>query len=214
MSGDTGFQREIVERNLSCGTRLMVTRNPGLPLFTVSAFFDAGHMVEADGEDGLLALASRLMLSGGAGQRTGEQIFDLLESSGVRYSSSGGGIKFEAVTEKLDLVLDVLVDTLTQPRFDEARFEIERGRLVTDLQAAEGNLRVVARQKFGELIYGDCHPLGRPTRGTAASVAAFTRDQVAEKHSRHAGPASLIIAIAGDVDPDQVTADLETRLSG
>lgn len=52
---------------------------------------------------------------------------------------------------------------------------------------------------IGRAVFG-AHPLGRPVIGTAASVAAVEREQLAAFHAERYRPGSIVVAAAGSVE--------------
>ncbi len=62
------------------------------------------------------------------------------------------------------------------------------------------------------MIYGPDHPYGRPDLGTAASVKSITRDDVVAFCKQIMVPANAALVVVGDVEPDSITAAIESRL--
>lgn len=48
------------------------------------------------------------------------------------------------------------------------------------------------------------HPHGVPVIGHMSDIQAYTRAQVAEYHRRYYGPNNAVLAVVGDIDPDQI----------
>ena len=58
-------------------------------------------------------------------------------------------------------------------------------------------------EAFGEAVFGE-HPLGRPIIGSVDSIEAMTRTQLHSFHQRRYTPERMILAVAGNIDHDQV----------
>lgn len=58
---------------------------------------------------------------------------------------------------------------------------------------------------FLAAMFGD-HPVGRPVIGTSQSVSAMTRTQLHSFHVRRYTPERMVVAVAGNVDHDEVVA--------
>lgn len=56
---------------------------------------------------------------------------------------------------------------------------------------------------FLSAVFG-AHPVGRPVIGSAASVSAMTRSQLHSFHVRRYTPERMVVAVAGNVDHDEV----------
>jgi predicted Zn-dependent peptidase len=59
-------------------------------------------------------------------------------------------------------------------------------------------------EAFAAQLFGDT-PLGRPILGTVASINEITRDQIADHYAARYTPPDLVVAVAGNVDHDDVT---------
>jgi zinc protease len=68
-----------------------------------------------------------------------------------------------------------------------------------------------AESAFEAALYGPEHPYGRTEVGTRQSIQAITRDDLVTFHSRY-DPASLVLAVVGDVQTEAVLGRLEALL--
>ena len=69
-------------------------------------------------------------------------------------------------------------------------------------------LRTLTRQLFGD------HGLGRDTAGERATVRATTADDIREFFAAHYRAGATTVAVAGDVDHDEVVAAVEAAFAG
>ena len=58
---------------------------------------------------------------------------------------------------------------------------------------------------FLSAMFGD-HPVGRPVIGSVDSVSAMTRSQLHSFHVRRYTPERMVVAVAGNIDHDEVVA--------
>jgi zinc protease len=70
-----------------------------------------------------------------------------------------------------------------------------------------------ASRAFWAAAFPD-HPAGRPTRGTAESLAAMPVEAIRAVHARQLHRGGLLIAAAGDITPDALAALLPTLFDG
>src|SRR6516225_2660467 len=75
--------------------------------------------------------------------------------------------------------------------------------LDADLPLAIDEPADTVHEVFAAQLYGDT-PLGRPILGTVASINEITRGQIADHYSARYTPPDLVVAVAGNVDHDQV----------
>jgi len=66
----------------------------------------------------------------------------------------------------------------------------------------------IAGVVFDRLVYG-YHPYGRPDSGTPQSIASITRDDLVTFHKTWFGANNAILAIVGDVQPEEAFAGAE-----
>ena len=69
----------------------------------------------------------------------------------------------------------------------------------------------IARERFDSLAFGD-HPYGSPVEGTAESVAALSRDDIAQAHRDTLVKDHLYVSAAGDITPEELGALLDDLL--
>ena len=76
------------------------------------------------------------------------------------------------------------------------------------MQVSRQDPDYIAGTVFDRLVYG-FHPYGKPDSGTPESLASITREDLAAFHTRWFGPNNAILAIVGDVTPEQAFAGAE-----
>ncbi len=103
----------------------------------------------------------------------------------------------------LPLAVDVLGDMVTDSLITAADVEAERDVILDEIAMHDDDPDDVVHNLFAQQAWGD-GPLGRPIAGTAESIAAITRDQVVRFYKRHYRPATMVVAVAGNVDHAQV----------
>lgn len=109
-------------------------------------------------------------------------------------------VRLPANRAELWFVLEA--DRMANPVFRE--FYAER-----DVVAEERRMRVENTgggrllEEFNAAAYR-VHPYGVPVIGHMSDIQSYTRAQVAEYHRRYYGPNNAVMAVVGDVDPDQV----------
>ena len=108
----------------------------------------------------------------------------------------------ELPANRAELWFVLEADRMARPVFRE--FYAER-----DVVMEERRLRVDTSP--GGLLYEahlaaafQAHPYGVPVIGWMSDIASHTRGQVEEYYRRYYGPNNAVVAIAGDIDPDQI----------
>lgn len=103
----------------------------------------------------------------------------------------------------LDLGLDLLCDVVTEPAFRPHEVDAEREVILEEILMSEDDPDDVTHRLLWESLFPE-HPLGRETLGSAGTVSAISRDQIAGFHQDRYHPGSLVVAAAGDLEHDRV----------
>jgi predicted Zn-dependent peptidase len=103
----------------------------------------------------------------------------------------------------LPLAIDVLSDMVTASLLEPSEVEAERAVILEEIAMTDDDPSDTAHEAFGWQLFGDT-PLGRPILGTADSINAITREQIAEHYLAKYGPENLVVAAAGRLDHDEV----------
>ena len=207
---------DIKKMTLSNGATLLVSEQVQLPMVTVMIEFDAGTRRDPKGKEGLAELTARC-LSQGTKELTApefDQKVDFMGSSvgvsaGRDYSTAGMTTlkKYQGET------LGLLAGILTEPGLRDDDIERKRAEQVAEIKAAEEQPGYTADVEFTKDLFGDT-PYGHPGAGYSDSVAKLTNDDVRGFYHNYYKPGGAIIAVAGDVNADEIKASLEKSLAG
>jgi zinc protease len=184
------------------GAVLIVQETAFSPAVTISLAFRAGSLDEPDDRPGLAWFLGRV-IDRGTTARSADAIAEALDDRGVAVKVSTNrhviAVGCTCLAEDFDDVLAVLADIARNPTFPEAEIEKRRAETITAIRQDHDNTGVRAGEALQTLLYGADHPYGRPAKGTVDSVERFTRADLAAHHARRFAPATLSIAIVGDV---------------
>jgi predicted Zn-dependent peptidase len=103
----------------------------------------------------------------------------------------------------LPLAIDVLSDMVTGSLLAAPDVDAERAVILEEIAMTDDDPSDTVHEAFGLQVFGDT-PLGRPILGSAGSIAAITREQIAEHYAARYTPENLVIAAAGRIDHDEV----------
>jgi predicted Zn-dependent peptidase len=111
-------------------------------------------------------------------------------------------------SESMASLLGLVARALASPAFASEDFgPALREARVAERREAGDPLARASSELRGELYRG--RPEGLPPRGTAASLAAATRDKVMRYWSSHFGSGRLSIVVVGDFEPEDFARELE-----
>jgi predicted Zn-dependent peptidase len=217
---DPGHEREsrlssIYTSTLACGLKVLVEPMPGLKSVGVSWQFDAGTSAEPTKLAGLASVISEMLLRGG-GERDSKRFADDLDRIGATRSVDCAGrtmhIRSAALGDKLSDVLPMITDIVLRPRFDLSTLEPSKELALQGLESLEDDPRERASIQASTLHFPA--PYNRSTYGSEAGINAITIEDVNSFWQSRALPSSSVIAIAGDVDPDQVATQMNELTAG
>ncbi len=105
----------------------------------------------------------------------------------------------------LELAVDLVADVVLRGRCAADDVEIERDVVLEEIAMRDDDPEDTLGDVFLSAMFGT-HPVGRPVIGSASSIAAITRAQLHSFHMRRYTPERMVVAVAGNVDHDEVMA--------
>jgi predicted Zn-dependent peptidase len=185
---------------LDSGVRVITERVPGVRSVALGFLVDTGSVVERPEQAGISHLLEHMLFRGT--ERYGSQEIDeLFDEMGAEINA---GTDKESTTlytrvldGHLDRAFDVMADMIWRPRFGE--LDAEKDVVLEEIAMYEDDPQDRVFDLIGRAVFGT-HPLGRPVIGTAASVAAVEREQLAAFHAERYRPGSIVVAAAGSVE--------------
>jgi predicted Zn-dependent peptidase len=105
----------------------------------------------------------------------------------------------------LPLAIDVLADMVTSSLIEPKDVDAERGVILEEIAMNEDDPSDTVHEAFAAQLFGDT-PIGRPILGSASSINAITRAQIAEHYAARYKPENLVIAAAGSLGHEKVLA--------
>ena len=207
---------EALRHELAGGAVVYVVPDHALPLVNVTLYLRTGRFREPGDMPGLAELTARLARVGGTSSLAPAEFDERADFLAARLGVDAGDSETRAslnvLTSGLEPGLDLLFDMLRNPRFDEERLTIEKGKLREAMKQRNDDADDLQSREWGWLLYGRDHIVTRKV--TDAELGAIARRDLAEFHRRTWGAEDLVIAVAGDVEPGPILAELERRLAG
>ncbi|HEY8373569.1 MAG TPA: pitrilysin family protein [Pseudonocardiaceae bacterium] len=204
---------DMLDTRLDNGLRVIAVHRPTVPMAELRlripfAGEDPTHAARAE-------LLSTTLLSG-TERRSRVQIdSDLARVGGEldagvdpeRLSISGS-----ALSDGVDVLLDVLADALTSAAYRTEEVTRERDRLVERIALARSQPRVIAREALQRHRYGD-HPFTREVPEGDA-VAAVSEDDVRQLHGAAVLPRGSVLVLVSALEPQQAVDSVARAFSG
>lgn len=202
----------VREVTLSNGMTCFFLEDHSLPLITVTTYVRAGSVYESFEKRGLVSVLEKLLLRGGSGQRSAQEVDDLIDDYGFDFSSTLekelGTLTLQMLSEDVDVGLSLFFDVLFRPRFERDRLKVVREQLLESLERQKDNPKWLADTTFFRLVYGAESPWG--AEPDAISLQRVRRKDITSFHRNYFVPRNVLCAVAGDFSTEHVLAQLET----
>ena len=202
------------------GITAWLVEDHSIPFTALSLMFKGGASLDAPDKRGAVNLMTAL-LEEGAGERDSVQYAEAVEALGARFGFDVGDdaltVSARMLTENRDQAADLLHQALTRPRFDADAVERVRAQVQSVIRSEATDPQAIASKELARQAWGD-HPYATSINGTAATVAALTRDDLVDAAARVMARDRVVIAAAGDIDArdlglliDRILGDLPAK---
>lgn len=173
------------------------------------------------GDNLLQDLASGL-LDKGTTSRSKLELAQILEDRGasIVFAPNGPRIRFsvKCLVGDLDLVIELLVEQLDSPAFDEDEFGLLKGRVFANIQRQKQETSLMAGAALSRILYQASHPQYiRPLEEVESTLAEITVAEVRNYYELKCRRSDLMVCVVGDVkgyDPGDLLTQLSFKSKG
>ncbi|WP_245261070.1 pitrilysin family protein [Chelativorans sp. J32] len=209
---------DIVEVTSPKGIKAWLVEDQTDPIIAISFAFLGGTNEDPKGKEGMVDLMTSL-LDNGAGDLDSDTFQQRLYETGAdlsfRASPDMVSGRLRVLAGETEEPLELLSLAMKSPRFDEPEFNREKAVAISDVRSDSNDPDTRGQKALMAALYGD-HPLGRPV--TEETLAAVTREDLANFHKKVFARSNLIVGVVGAIDPatleqmlDQVFGDLPEK---
>jgi predicted Zn-dependent peptidase len=199
------------------GLRIITSNMPSTRSVCIAVFIGIGSRYESDEEAGTCHFIEHMCFKGTKRRPSPMEIAETIEGVG---GMMNGGTGKESTTfwckvakPHFPLALDFLTDILRNPKFDVADLERERGVIQEELKESVDSPQDRVCLVLNELMWPG-QPLGRDIIGTRESINSLNRDSVLQYMRECYGPGNSVVAIAGDLNHDDIISMVEKSFKG
>lgn len=185
------------------GLRLLAKRVSALPTVTVQIYAIGGSLVENESTAGTCALLAD-MLGRGTVNHTKTELEDYFDAIGGEFAFDAGrntlSGEMTVLKEDFEKGFPLFAEMFLRPAFSESEFQNAKKNQLDKILALESS---PTGQLFS--LFSDSLPASTPyhlrINGTAETVDKIRLDDVRRMHRRLLAPGRMIIAVFGDIDP-------------
>lgn len=198
-------QRTTTSHQLSNGMTVLCEQMPAVQSAALSILFPGGAAFDPFHQSGLSSMVCEMMMRG-AGDWDSRALTNRMDSLGLQHSEGVGyfhqSYSGATVASQLEASLELYATILRQPRFEESEFEPS---LASCLQTVIGN-QDDPRQRLMSELKSRSYPMpfGNPTDGTIDGLKQITLADVKSHYQQVANPGQMVLAVAGNVQSDEV----------
>jgi zinc protease len=196
---------------LQNGIVVYIGEDRELPLVNVTVLIRGGAAWEDAGKTGLASLTGAMMRDGGTILLTpaelDEEIDFLAANISISFGNTYGSAHLNILSKDLQRGLELLVDILRIPAFDEERFRLQRDRIRQNLARRNDQTAQIESREWGYLLYGEDHFSTRDI--TVQTLAAITPDDLRAYHEKFVHPGNMMVVVSGDFDKEDMIGKLE-----
>jgi zinc protease len=207
------------EHLLDNGVRVLLHHVPGQYVLSLRVVVPLSLSTEPDGLEGVAAMTARL-LDEGTAQHGPEEFAELMERHGMALGAgvSEGGLLVDVDVPQghVATAAGLVAQALAEPVFPESEVRrIVRNRRA-EIEQERASAAHRAMRELSRTLWDPADRAATPVAGTAESVTALSRDDIAAFHARRVGPGGACVVLAGDLggaDPLGVLAGTLGRWS-
>ena len=209
---------DIAKYRLANGLKIILAPDASGDAVFFNLIYQVGSLDDPEGKSGTAHLLEHLMFRG-TEQRSGEALTQELSQRGIQFNAttSYDRTRYTAIldsdTEKLDFLLALEAERMTQLQFQQEILDAEREVVFREMELALD--QPVAA--LGQAIMSAASPhhgLGRPVLGTKDEVKAITLSDLDDFYARHYHPDQAVMVLTGNFDRKQALAQIQKHFAG
>jgi predicted Zn-dependent peptidase len=202
---------------LLSGLRILTSAMPHTYSVAVSLYVGAGSRYETAPESGVSHFVEHMVFKGTEKRPNAQLISEAIDSVGGVLNAATDReftVYYAKVARPhMGLALDVLVDLVRAPLFDAEEIEKERKVVLEELASVVDSPGQQVDLLLDELMWPE-QPLGWDVGGTKESIEGLTRASTLDYMGRQYLPNNIVVAIAGNIDHDEIVAMIEEKFAG
>ncbi|SOB56898.1 Peptidase M16 domain protein [Pseudodesulfovibrio profundus] len=209
-----GDETHIVK--LKNGLTVLIKNDDRFPLVNARLYVHAGSAYETPEIAGISHQLEHMVFKGTEKRGLGESA-KAIESVG---GSMNAATSFDYTVYYVEvpdaewkLGLDVITDMAINPTIDPKELESEKKVVLEELERGEDSPNSLLFKSLQSMIWKDT-TYEWPIIGYRDTIKAFNREKIMDYIATHYQPQSMMLAVVGKVDPDEVVKEAERLLGG
>lgn len=201
---------------LANGVRVLVEPFDHVKSVAIGLWCRTGSRHEFDHEAGITHLIEHMLFKG-TPSRTALQIAEDIEGRGGSLNAftdkENTCYYCRMLSEDSAVGVDVLADMMRNSLMDPEELEREEQVVLEEIKRSQDEPSDHVHELHLSGRWGD-HPLGKPVIGTPESVRSFRREHILAYMDRRYQGGNVLLAVAGNADPETIRGQAEELLGG
>ena len=190
---------------LNNGIRLLVKRNPNIPLVNLQILFLGGVLYEPQDQAGICGITAE-MLTRGNTTMSRDEIASVFDGIGGKFSSSSGnntfGLTAEVLKDDFDTALAIVAESIQSPTFPAGELETVNRNTLSAISRRRDRWDSEITHLFRQ-AYFKHHPYQHDHLGAKESVEALSTASIKRFYDEFVVPERCIVTVFGDIDPER-----------
>lgn len=200
-------------RKLDCGVRVAMEVIPHVQSAAIGIWVKTGAVNEEAKYAGVSHYIEHMMFKGTENRTAREIAADIDKIGGQMNAFTGKEATcyyVKVLKENFEKGAEVLLDMLTGSLFDKTEMDKERQVICEEIKMVEDQPDDLAHDMVSEILFKG-NPLGNSIIGTPTSLKRISRKVLTEYKDAQYTRDSIVVSVAGNIDPDSVCAYLERK---
>ncbi len=206
----------VVKKKLSNGMHVVVIPTSVRPRVLVQMLYDVGSASEQDGERGLAHLLEHMIFKGTPSLQEGA-IAKLAARYGAKFNAFTWfdltSYYFEVDSNNWKPFIPLLADCMENVSLDKEHLASEVKAVIQELRMRNDNPNVFMFDTLLGSMFPENHPYFHPLIGYKKDLASITADQLRNFYKKYYVPERATLIVVGDVQADDVVAEVEHNFS-
>ncbi len=203
-----------VETTLSCGLKVVAVHDKRQPLVNFRLLFLTGDINDPSDRTGVSSAMASLLNEGTEGY-TSRELAEAIDAIGADLSAGSGSdhsvVKASALSMFAPRILDLMAELVLRPVFPEEELDLYKQNTIEGLKYQRSQPDFLADEQVARIVYGK-HPYS-VNSPTPDEINRLERGWLTEFHSGTFVPNNAILIAVGDIAPETLFAELESRFS-
>lgn len=199
---------------LSNGIRLVLRENHTLPIVSCCAAVNGGLRFENKINNGINNMIAHTIAKG-TKSKNAVEIAEAIESIAGSIGAFSGrntfSLKSEFLSDYFSHGFDLFSEVLTQPSFIADEVAKEKLQVLDAIKNQEDALTALSFIKFLAALFPN-HPYGLRSLGEKETVKKLNSKKLSEYYYQLMNPKELVLAVVGDISPEEVIEAAEDKI--